>query len=48
MDHRDLGRRGAVRGSYPGHRGYGRFWYMNWTQKFYLDALLAECGTQIT
>jgi hypothetical protein len=47
FDHRDPGRRGAVRGSYPGHLGYGRYWYMNWTQKFYLDALLAERGIQV-
>jgi hypothetical protein len=44
----DPGRRGALRGSYPGHLGYGRFWYMNWTQKFHLDALLAEMGLSIT
>jgi hypothetical protein len=36
------GQRGAVRGSYPGHLGYGRFWYMNWTQKFQLDALIEQ------
>lgn len=48
IDHTDPGRRGAVRGSFPGHVGYGRFWYMNWTQKFYLDALLCERGVQIT
>jgi hypothetical protein len=45
--HSDPGRRGAVRGSYPGHVGYGRYWYMNWTQKFFLDALLCELGLEI-
>lgn len=47
FNHPDSGRRGAVRGSYPGHLGYGRYWYMNWTQKFYLDALLCEMGVDI-
>jgi len=47
MHSRDPGRQGAVRGSFPGHRGYGRFWYMNWTQKFHLDALLAQMGVSI-
>jgi hypothetical protein len=47
FDHPDPGRRGAVRGSYPGHLGYGAFWYMNWTQKFFLDALLCELGVEI-
>ena len=42
------GRRGGLRGSYPGHLGYGRFRYMNWTQKFHLDALLAQMGVYIT
>jgi hypothetical protein len=37
---RDDGRRGGVGVSYPGHRGYGRYWYMNWTHKFHLDALM--------
>ena len=41
------GFRGALQGSYPGHLGYGRFWYMNWTQKFFLDSLLAEMGVSI-
>jgi hypothetical protein len=43
MDMRCLsrGRRGGLRGSYPGHLGYGRYWYMNWTQKYQLDALLS-------
>jgi hypothetical protein len=48
LDHPDPGRRGAVRGSYPSHVGYGRYWYMNWTQKFLLDALLCELGIEIT
>jgi len=47
FDHPDPSRRGAVRGSFPGHLGYGRFWYMNWTQKFFLDALLCEAGVEI-
>jgi hypothetical protein len=47
FEHPDRSRRGAVRGSFPGHLGYGRFWYMNWTQKFYLDALLCEAGIEI-
>jgi glycosyltransferase involved in cell wall biosynthesis len=47
LESRDPGRRGALRGSYPGHLGYGRFWYMNWTQKFHLDALLAQTGASI-
>jgi hypothetical protein len=42
--HGDPGRSGGLRGSYPGHLGYGRFWYMNWTQKFHIDALLEELG----
>lgn len=46
FDAKDPGRRGAVRGSFPGHLGYGRYWYMNWTQKFFLDALLCEKGVQ--
>jgi len=47
IGHSDAGRRGALRGSYPGHVGYGRHWYMNWTQKFFLDALLSELGVVI-
>jgi len=46
FDAKDPGRKGAVRGSFPGHLGYGRYWYMNWTQKFFLDALLCEKGIQ--
>jgi uncharacterized protein YyaL (SSP411 family) len=42
LDGKDPGIRGALRGSYPGHVGYGSYCYMNWTQKFFLDALLAE------
>jgi hypothetical protein len=48
MKSRDPGRRGGLRGSNPGHCGYGSFWYMNWTQKFHLDALLAQMGINIT
>ncbi len=44
MNHANPGRNGALRGSYPGHKGYGRYWYMNWTQKFHVDALLAQMG----
>jgi hypothetical protein len=44
LHHTDAGRDGGLRGSYPGHLGYGRFWYMNWTQKFHIDALLEEMG----
>ncbi len=47
LDHSDPGRCGAVRGSFPGHIGYGQFTYMNWTQKFHLDALLAQMGIQV-
>ena len=47
IDHPNPGRRGALRGSYPGHLGYCRFSYTNWTQKFFLDALLAEMGIRI-
>jgi hypothetical protein len=39
--------RGGLRGSSPCHLGYGRLSYMNWTQKFFLDALLAEMGVSI-
>jgi hypothetical protein len=44
IDSRNPGVRGAIRGSWPSHLGYGRYWYMNWTQKFFLDALLAEAS----
>jgi hypothetical protein len=47
IDHSDPGRSGALRGSYPGHLGYGRYWYMSWTQKFSLDAFLAEMGASV-
>jgi hypothetical protein len=47
LGHPDPGRAGGLRGSYPGHVGYGRFWYMNWTQKFHVDALMAETGVVI-
>jgi hypothetical protein len=47
MESRDPGRRGGLRGSNPAHKGYGSFWYMNWTQKFHLDALLAQKGVKI-
>jgi hypothetical protein len=39
--------RGGLRGSSPCHVGYGKLAYLNWTQKFYLDALLAEMGASI-
>ena len=42
LEHPDPGRRGGVRGSYPGHTGYGQYIYMNWAQKFHADALMAE------
>jgi len=48
LDHSDPGRRGAVRGSFPAHIGdEGRFSYLNWTQKFHLDALLAQMGARV-
>lgn len=47
IDSRNPGTRGAIRGSWPSHKGYGSYWYMNWTQKFFLDALLAETGVSI-
>ncbi len=47
IDSSSKGRQGALRGSFPGFLGYGRYWYMNWTQKFYLDALLAQMGVEI-
>jgi len=46
FESRNPGRRGALRGSFPGHKGYGRFLYMNWTQKFHLDALLEELNLE--
>lgn len=44
--HQTLGRSGSrmnggLVGSVPVHRGYGRYWFMSWTQKFHLDSLLA-------
>jgi hypothetical protein len=47
IDSRNPGTRGAIRGSWPSHVGYGQYWYMNWTQKFFLDALLAEAGVSV-
>ena len=47
IESRNPGTRGALRGSWPSHQGYGRYWYMNWTQKFFLDALLAESGLRV-
>ena len=47
MGSNNPGRRGGLRGSIPGNRGYGACLYMNWTQKFHLDALLAELGVSI-
>jgi hypothetical protein len=44
----DPGRRGGLRGAYPSNRGYGSFAYLNWTQKFHLDALLAQMGCDVT
>lgn len=48
IDHANPNRRGAVRGAYPSNGGYGSFWYMNWTQKFFLDALLCELDVDVT
>lgn len=39
--------RGGLIGCWPVHAGYGAYWYMNWTQKFFLDSLLAEAGVTI-
>jgi hypothetical protein len=47
IDSRNPGTRGALRGSWPSHVGYGRYWYMNWTQKFFLDALLDEASISV-
>jgi uncharacterized protein YyaL (SSP411 family) len=47
MRHRNPGCHGGLRGSYPGYAGYGQFWYMSWTMKFHLDALLAEMGATV-
>lgn len=47
IDARNPGTCGALRGSWPSHQGYGRYWYMNWTQKFFVDALLAESGVRV-
>lgn len=40
MGNRQGSYRGAIRGSFPGHLGYGKFWFMNWTQKYQLDGLI--------
>lgn len=48
IGHRNINRRGAVRGAYPSNGGYGTYWYMNWTQKFFLDALLCELGVDVS
>lgn len=39
--------RGGLIGCWPIHAGYGKYWYMNWTQKFFLDSLLAQTGVVI-
>ena len=47
LDSPDERIRGGLIGCWPVHAGYGKYWYMNWTQKFFLDSLLAEAGISI-
>jgi len=37
---------GAIKGSYPVFREYGRYEYLNWATKFFMDALLLELGVE--
>lgn len=37
---------GAVKGSYPVSGGYGRFEYLNWAAKFFIDANVLETATR--
>lgn len=38
----DGGTRGGVAGSFPVHVGYGRYQFLNWAAKFFVDALLLQ------
>jgi hypothetical protein len=38
----DLGIRGGIKGSYPIYGRYGKYQYLNWAAKFFIDALLLE------
>ena len=39
--------RGAISGSYPRHGAYGRYEYLNWAAKFFIDSNLAEVRATI-
>ena len=47
LDHRDPGRRGGLRSAWPGHLGYTPYKYTNWSQKFFVDALMAQKGIAV-
>ncbi len=47
LNHRDPDRRGGLLSAWPGRMGYTPYQCTNWTQKFHLDALMAEMGTSI-
>ena len=38
----DKGTRGGIKGSFPVDGDYGRFEYLNWACKFFIDANLLE------
>lgn len=47
LDNPNPGIRGGIRGSLPIDGDYGKFRYLNWAAKFFIDALLLESHPQI-
>lgn len=42
LTNRDAGIRGGIAGSFPMNVDYGRYQYLNWAAKFFIDALILE------
>lgn len=47
LEHVDPGVRGGIPGSYPIDARYGRFQYLNWAAKFFVDALVLLESTPV-
>ena len=44
----NLGIRGGIAGSFPISGSYGKYRYLNWATKFYVDAMLAEAYPDVS
>ncbi|BBO67284.1 hypothetical protein DSCA_12140 [Desulfosarcina alkanivorans] len=42
LENRNPGIRGGIKGSFPVNGGYGKYQYLNWAAKFFMDSLMLE------